>query len=172
MNYGAVLENTSDEDARLVIVKGSFVDAAGTILDGVGPMLQVIPAGATYYWAGSWPVKGGTPVKLEIVTEPSDFQDSDAELPTVSEVKISSDGYNTIVRGRVTNTLDFPLSQIATVNAVFFDDGKNVIGGGSGFLPSDLAPGREALFEINAFNNTLPKDIASVEVTVDATPVP
>lgn len=172
VNYGAVLKNTSDEDAVFVYIKGSFVDKSGTILDGVGPVVPVIPAGATYYWGGSWPVKGGTPTKIEISTEVSEFQDNESSLPEVSDIKLGTDGFNTIITGRVTNTLDFPLSQVATVQVVFFDASGKVIGGSNGYLPADLPPGRTARFEVNAFNNLSPKEIASVKITVDAQPVP
>ena len=56
----------------------------GTILDGVGPIIPVIPAGATYYWGGESPVKGGIPTEMEITTEPSEFSGKDAALPKVS----------------------------------------------------------------------------------------
>lgn len=171
-SYGAVFKNTSDEDAHDVIVKGSFVNRAGTILDGVGPIIPVIPAGATYYWGGEWPVKGGVPTEMDITTEPSEFSGKDAELPKVSGVKLGSDGFNTLVSGRVTNTIDFPLSQNATVQVVFFNRAGKLIGGASGLLPADLPPGRTARFEVTAYANLAPKEIASVKVTVDAEPVP
>lgn len=172
-SYGAVFKNTSDEDAHDVIVKGSFVNRAGTILDGVGPIIPVIPAGATYYWGGEWPVKGGVPTEMEITTEPSEFSGKDAELPKVSGVKLGSDVINnTLISGRVTNTLDFTLSSIAPVQVVFFNRAGKVIGGASGLLPADLPPGRTARFEVTAYANFAPKEIASVKVTVDAAPVP
>lgn len=171
-SYGAVFRNTSSKDAHDVIVNGSFVNRAGTILDGVGPIIPVIPAGATYYWGGEWPVKGGVPTEMEITTEPSEFSGKDAELPKVAGVKLGSDQFHTFVSGRVTNTLDFPLSSIAPVQVVFFNRAGKVIGGASGLLPAELPPGRTARFEVTVYANLAPKEIASAKVTVDAMPVP
>jgi hypothetical protein len=75
---------------------------------------------------------------------------------------------------RVTQTslVGFTLSQIAPINAVFFDARGKVLAGANGFLDADLPRGRTAVFEVNAFNIIPRKRIGSVRVTMDAERVP
>ena len=169
MLMGAVLKNTSKQDARDVSLIGSLVDSSRTIISGVTPIIPVIPAGATYYWGGSVPHKKGTrATRFEVTVKSADFSGTGAKLPLVGKVKLRSDGYNTLVSGRVTNNVGFTLSQIAPINVVFFDAKGKVLGGANGYLDADLPKGRAALFEVNAFNIISRKLIASVRVTMDA----
>lgn len=171
--YGAVLKNASKKDASQVFVQGNLVDAHGTIVAGVTPVIPVIPAGATYYWGGSVPHKSNThPVRFEVRVSSADFSGTGAKLPLVTSVKLGSDGYNTLVKGRVKNTVGFRLSMIASINAVFLNARGKVLGGANSYLDSDLPKGRTALFEINAFKIIPRKQIGSVHVTMDAERVP
>jgi hypothetical protein len=110
--------------------------------------------------------------RFEVRVTSAEYAGSGAKLPLVSKVKLGTDGYNTLVRGLVRNTVGFTLSQIASINAVFFGARGKVLGGANGYLDSDLPRGRTALFEINAFRIIPPKRIASVRVTMDAGRVP
>lgn len=171
--YGAILRNTSKRDAHQVFVQGNLVDRSGAIVAGVGPLISVIPAGATYYWGGTVPHRKGThATRFEVTVKSADFSGTGAKLPLISKVRLSSDGYNTLVTGRVTNNVGFTLSQIATINVVFLNPKGKVIGGSSGFLETDLPRGRTALFEVNAFRIVPRRQIASVHVTMDAQRVP
>jgi hypothetical protein len=171
--YGAVLKNISKQDAHDVSLAGNLVDTSRTIISSVTPIIPVIPAGATYYWGGSVPHKKGTKAtRFEVSVKSADFSGTGAKLPLVSKVKLGSDGYNTLVTGRVTNTVGFTLSQIAPINAVFFDARGKVLAGANGFLDADLPRGRTAVFEVNAFNIIPRKRIGSVRVTMDAERVP
>ncbi len=138
--YGAVLKNTSKQDARDVSLIGSLVDSSRTIISGVTPIIPVIPAGATYYWATVPHEKGTRATRFEVTVKSADFSGTGAKLPLVGKVKLRSDGYNTLVSGRVTNNVGFTLSQIAPINVVFFD-AKGRSRRANGYLDADLPKG-------------------------------
>jgi hypothetical protein len=52
VSFGVILKNTADQDAHDVVLKGTFTDRSGTVIDGIGPLVPVIPAHTTYYWEG------------------------------------------------------------------------------------------------------------------------
>jgi hypothetical protein len=171
--YGAILRNTSKNDATDIFIQGNVLDAHKTILSSTGPIIPLIPAGATYYWGGDMPHKAGThPASFEVRITQADYVDRGGKLPRVSNVKLGSDGYNLLVDGKVTNTVGFTLSQIATINVVFQNKKGKVLGGASGLLDADLPKGRSALFEVTAFKIVPRSQIASFHVDVDAEHVP
>jgi len=167
--YGIVLKNPSSMDATEVQVSINMLDKSGTILSTEDSMINVIPAGETYYFGGSTYIEGSKPKKMEAFVDVGSSESAQYALPEVSKVRIVRDDWGGFsVRGQVKNNLDGTLSSLATITCVVFDKNGKVVGGGFTYLDSDLPSGRTAGFEIvNGPGAIPPSKAAEAKASMD-----
>ncbi len=169
VGYGAVLKNSGSDDATDVEVIFDFVDKSGTVLASDTAYINVIPAGATYYFGSSTYCEDGKPRDVETEATVGSWESAAYELPKVSGVKVKTDDWGDMsVVGVVTNPYDESLSSVAHIGIVLMDSKGRVVGGGFTYLDNRLRPGRSARFESTNGVSVTPKSrVATVGVSVN-----
>jgi hypothetical protein len=170
IGYGAVIRNLSpDEDALDVTVLVNAIGSSGQILKSEADFYKVIPAAATYYAGGLILInQGNAPVaRIEVNVSFRERAAKAIALPPVSNVRVQSDQFGTAeVAGELQNTATKPLSFLSNITSVVFDAAGNVLGGGLGFLESDVQPGGRIGFTVSIAGRTS-SEIASAQVSVE-----
>lgn len=169
--WGAVLRNTDESaDAMDVIVSVNFVAADGTIIGTGRHIIPAVLAGRHYYAGGSgWmQAEGERVARIETSVDVGSCTSATLTPLEATDVRIvwddSQNGYR--VQGRATNTLRSTLSSRASIIAVLFGPGGQVVGAAYTFLDTDLPQGRRAAF--STVPATCPYgSVKSAKVSVD-----
>ncbi|MGZ8694838.1 MAG: FxLYD domain-containing protein [Gaiellaceae bacterium] len=168
LDYGVVLRNVSpDRDARSVHVTVNAIDAHNVVIRSASTWLAGIPADSTYYFGG-WLFHSTAQATtgLEVFVQ-ADGSAAKALVQAVpGNVRIQPVLGGVRVLGDVTNAAAAPLSSLASITAVIFDAGGNVVGGGLTLPESDAPPGARVGFMIYAFSVPVGQ-AASAQVSVE-----
>jgi len=172
VGYGLVLRNTSTNlDASQVKVTCNLLDGSGTILNTRIETLGLVPSGKQFYLGGDYFGADAAQVrKLETYVDVGESLPAQYWLPKATHVRLVDQEYfGVTVVGQVTNaTTDGTMSMATEIGCVLFNRQDQVIGGGYGYLDSDLKPGRSMAFKIiNGTPATRLKEIDHFAVSVD-----
>ena len=172
VGYGLVLRNTStDQDATSVKVTCNLLDGSGTILDTRIETLGLVPTGKQFFYGGDYQgADGAQAKKLEAYIDVGESIPAQYWLPKATHVRLVDQEYfGVTVVGQVSNTTtDGTMSMLTETGCVLFNGQDQVIGGGYGYLDSDLKPGRSMAFKIiNGTTATALKKIDHFAVSVD-----
>lgn len=131
MGVGVTLKNASKQDAMGVEVTFFAVTASGAPVSAGQTTVNVIPAGATFYTGDELGVlaPGRTAVKLEAYVKVDEMVAARYHLPLVDKVVVTKGSSQTVVSGRLKNTLKAPLSDMARIGIVLLDKHGKVVGG-------------------------------------------
>lgn len=149
----------------------NLLDKSGAVLQTENTTLSLIPAGGTWYFGGMLIVdKGDKPRKMEAFVDVGVSESAQYKLPTVTHVRVVKDPYMGVsVKGQVTNEWkDAALSTSARIGCVLFDANDKVVGGGFGYLNSNLPPGRTAAVEATLGPSSTPASkVKRAEMSID-----
>jgi len=152
VGYGLVLKNTSTSmDAEELQVTVSLLDKSGAVVQTENTTLSLIPAGDTWYFGGMLMVnKGDKPRQMEAFVDVGASEAAQYKLPTVTNVRVVKDQFMGVsVKGQVKNEWkDAALSTNARIDRVLFDANDQVVGGGFGYLNSNLPPAERSLSQV------------------------
>lgn len=173
VSYGIVLANASgDKDALGVAVHVNFLDATNTVLKTAVTTVPVVGAKAQYFLGGYVSIPEGIPVStLEIVVKIGSQEPAALRVPELSDYRWLQSPYDP---GWVSTVLfqalnDEPILSFSSpsISVVLFDAAGNVLGGGTGYGMTPLAPGIRAQFDASSGLTAIPYDrVASASVSM------
>lgn len=173
VSYGVVLGNVSREnDALAVAVHVNFLSATGTVLKTAVANVRTIGAQGRYFLGGYVTIPEGIPVStLEILPRVGAQQPKSLRVPKVTDTRVVPSpfepGWVGAVYFQVQNDQPLHVFSMPSVSAVLFDAAGNVIGGGTGFSATPLAPGVRAQYEVTQGLSSIPFDrVASASISV------
>jgi hypothetical protein len=166
MGVGVVLKNTSKQDALRVDVTFFAVTSSGAPVSVGQTTVDLVPAGATYYTGDELKAiaPGRTATKLEAYIKVDELVPARYHLPLVDKVVVTKGSSQTIVRGRLKNTLKGTLADMARIGIVLFDKGGKVVGGTYTYPRHNVPKGKAVSWE-----TTMPLlgNVASAKATAE-----
>jgi hypothetical protein len=152
--YGAVIRNTSANDAVAVDVRIRLLTRDGRVTAAAASSLKGIPAGAAVDVGGDAVSRRGRAMTLEVAaTASSGAIPGTVKLPAVSQVRLFRDRFGVEVSAVVTNTLDEAMSPVTDVFAVLRDGQGRIVGGAFGAPGSEIAAGGHATVTLGGFGD-------------------
>ena len=174
VSYGVVLTNVSPEnDALNVSVHVNMLDSTGIIRKTDVKTVSTIGAKGTHYLGGGVTIpEHWIPIStLEIKVEIGSQQAKALWMPQLSDYRIVAaqydPGFVSTVFFQALNDQPLYIFSSPSISTVVFDSGGAVIGGGTGYGVTTLAPGIRAQYSASLGLSAIPIDrAASAGVTV------
>jgi hypothetical protein len=162
LSYGIVLANPSpDQDALDVTVLINAVDASNRLLQTKTERVSGVASASTFALGGSMSLRGNAS-RLELVVRMGARAPKALRTPPIVNAQIVSSsadpGYVRAITGELVNDASTMVIARAGISCVLFDLNGNVVGGGSGYVPSILPPGARAFFVASSGFPPIPVD--------------
>jgi hypothetical protein len=151
VGWGVVVHNLSPRAAQAVLLTITLLGSDGAVLERHMEPIPVIPAGKRFFVGEGDVLVGSQRVhSIKAAVECAWFGGRSGREPRVSDVRIVKDSSGRVaeVRGTLINDTGARLPRLTAVSCVLSDAEGGVVGGGTGFLESSLAPGATAVFHI------------------------
>ena len=163
ISWGVILRNTSPEqDALDVYTLVNFVGTDNRLVGSATNTLSGIPAEKDFALGDDLVFFGGVPPisRLEVVVQIRKRQAHALKLPTVTNVRIWPDVFDSAyvgeVDGEVSNNDPRLILRNAELSTVVLDAQGNVLGGGSGNAFASLPPSAREFFKIERGLDAIP----------------
>ena len=170
LSYGLILHNPSaSRDAAGVSVQTNFVLADDHLLGTDTQHVSTVPAGSDFALGNTVSFPGPAPIaRLEVVVQVDHFAPAATHLPTLANLHLVPQGYSPAwlgsIEGEIQNTDPALTLQMASLTAVVFNAGGDIIGGSNGFFAQTLPPGARAYLKFGNGLDVLPVDGAASEL--------
>ncbi len=172
ISYGLKLVNRSpNEDASSTSIHVVLLDAAGNAVAASNQLiLGSIRAGTTFYTGGYAYTTDSTVIthlafSVEALSKPR----SSLAPPAVTNIQVSSDSAGgVVIDGDITNEATTDLSSGSELDAAFFNQAGEIVGGTADPLLVELPPGAQDSFELISLG--IPRASAVAQTKFDVAP--
>jgi hypothetical protein len=167
VSYGILLGNDSPKfDALKVYVIVNFVMADNRLIGTVTTTINAIQAGTNYALGGDLGFPGAAPIdRLEITVQIGAHQRSNLPMPTLANIHVMPDPYDSgwmgSVEGELINSQAKLTLQSAQLSAVILDEAGNILGGGTGSAYATLPPATREVLKMSSGFRSIPMEHAT-----------